>query len=224
MAASDLLSALNGGNASFMEQVLAQYKKAPDSIDPSWRELFDGLKDEVATKPSWARKDWPQLVNGELVAALDGNWGATETAKAPRQAAETGGGRAATLDSIRAIMLIRAFRIRGHLMANLDPLGLTPPRHHPELDPASYGFGPGDMDRMIFIDNVLGLEQATLREIVDLLKRTYASTIGVEFMHISEPEEKAWILGQLLVGRGPKRSVTVSVGQDAPEVAAPSLG
>ena len=63
----------------------------------------------------------------------------------------------------------------------------------PELDYESYGFTEGDLDRPIFIDYVLGLETATLREILEILQRTYCATLGVEFMHISEPEEKAWI-------------------------------
>ena len=101
--------------------------------------------------------------------------------------------RAATTDSLRAVMLIRAYRIRGHLLANLDPLGLEPEEIHPELDPASYGFGEDDWDRPIFIDNVLGLETATLQEIIERLRRTYCGTIGVEFMHIQDPAQKAWI-------------------------------
>jgi 2-oxoglutarate dehydrogenase E1 component len=90
-------------------------------------------------------------------------------------------------------MLIRAFRMRGHLHANLDPLGLEAVRDHEELHPSSYGFSEADWDRKIFIDHVLGLEFATIREIVAILKRTYCSTIGVEFMHISDPAQKAWI-------------------------------
>ncbi len=99
----------------------------------------------------------------------------------------------ATRDSVKALMMIRAYRMRGHLQADLDPLKLTPPREAPELDPASYGFYESDLDRKIFIDNVLGLEFATVREMVTILRRTYCQTIGVEFMHISSPEEKAWI-------------------------------
>ena len=90
-------------------------------------------------------------------------------------------------------MLIRAYRMRGHLHANLDPLGLEPPRDHEELDPRSYGFSDADLDRRIFLDHVLGLEFATLREIVAILRRTYCQTLGVEFMHISDPAQKAWL-------------------------------
>ena len=90
-------------------------------------------------------------------------------------------------------MMIRAFRIRGHLHANLDPLGMEPKKENAELDPAFYGFGPNDYDRPIFIDKVLGLETATLSEILAILRRTYCGNVGVQYMHISDPDEKRWI-------------------------------
>ena len=101
--------------------------------------------------------------------------------------------RAAIIDSVRALMLIRVFRVRGHLMARLDPLALEGRRYHPELDPKSYGFSDADMDRKIFLDNVLGLETASMRQIMQILRETYCGSIGVEFMHIQHPDEKAWI-------------------------------
>ena len=97
----------------------------------------------------------------------------------------------ATRDSIHALMLIRAYRMRGHLHAKLDPLGLEPEPNEEELDPQSYGFTEADFDRKIFLDNVLGLEFATMREIVAILRRTYCQTLGVEFMHISNAAQKA---------------------------------
>ncbi len=99
--------------------------------------------------------------------------------------------------SIRALQLIRSYRVRGHLQATLDPLGLHEPEHHPELDPKTYGFTDADWDRPIYIHNVLGYETATLHEIVDLLQKTYCGNIGVEFMHIQDPEEKAWIQARI---------------------------
>ena len=104
----------------------------------------------------------------------------------------------ATRDSVRAIMMIRAFRMRGHLHANLDPLGLAKPlEDYNELSPEAYGFTTADYDRPIFIDKVLGLEYATIPQMLEILTRTYCSTLGVEFMHISEPEEKAWIQSRI---------------------------
>ena len=111
----------------------------------------------------------------------------------------------ATRDSIRALMLIRAYRIRGHFHANLDPLGLEPRKDDEELDPRSYGFTEADYDRKIFLDNVLGLEFATLREIVAILQRTYCQTLGVEFMHISDADQKGWIQERI---EGPDKEIT----------------
>ncbi len=154
-------------------------------------------------------------LNGELVSALDGNWGALEKAVGDRIVARDGKDakdakpgkpqdsvtattgvsvEQATKDSVRAIMLIRSYRMRGHLHAKLDPLGLAPRGDHEELHPQHYGFTEeSDWDRPIFLDNVLGLQFGTIREIVDILERTYCQTLGVEFMHISDPAEKAWI-------------------------------
>ena len=97
------------------------------------------------------------------------------------------------LDSIRALMIIRAYRIRGHLVADLDPLGMRDQTPHPELDPKSYGFTEADMDRPIFIDQVLGLQVATMREIMAIVKRTYCGTFALQYMHISNPEEAGWL-------------------------------
>ena len=94
-------------------------------------------------------------------------------------------------------MLIRAYRVRGHLLADLDPLGLAGNKHHPELDPQTYGFTEADLDREFFLDNVLGLEKATLRRILEILRQTYSAKIGVEFMHIQDPDQKAWIQARM---------------------------
>src|SRR3990167_6748582 len=140
---------------------------------------------------------WPAPAD-DLSAALPGYWPAAPEARGAGQkivekAAEKGVSltdaqvQRAVLDSIRAIMIIRAYRIRGHLAADLDPLGMTDRGNHPELDPASYGFTDADMDRPIFIDNVLGLEMASMRQIIDIVKRTYCGTFALQYMHISDP-------------------------------------
>ncbi len=196
-------SFLYGGNAQYIEQLYATYLENPAAVDPHWRQFFASLADNAAqvNGPSWQRKDWPQPDMGDLVSALDGNWPPATAAKPARAAqGDTKAAgvsaedvRKATLDSVRALMMIRAYRMRGHLAADLDPLRLKKPDNHPELDPATYGFTEADMDRPIFLDKVLGLEYATLRQIIDILKRTYCGTLGVEFMHISDPAQKAWI-------------------------------
>ena len=214
MNKTDLITAfeqssfLYGGNAQFIEGLYAKYLENPAAVDIHWRQFFAGLDDDPASAkkqvsgPSWARKDWPPAPTGDLVSAFDGNWTVVEKVvgtKIEAKAKETGKGlsvdevRKATMDSVRALMMIRAFRMRGHLAADLDPLKLAERPAQPELDPASYGFSEADLDRLIFLDKVLGLEQATIRQIIDILKRTYCHTLGVEFMHISDPVQKAWL-------------------------------
>ncbi len=192
-------SFLSGANAAFIEAQFARYAANAASVPADWRRYFDSLGPQrPSAGPSWSRADWPPKANGELTAALDGDWPADQTAVSAKIAARAPSADAATVrretrDSLSALMLIRAYRIRGHLIADLDPLHQTKAKLHPELDPASYGFGDADFDRPIFIDNVLGLETATLREILDILRRTYCGTFAVEFMHMSDPVQKAWI-------------------------------
>ncbi|MCO5064341.1 MAG: 2-oxoglutarate dehydrogenase E1 component [Rhizobiaceae bacterium] len=210
--ANDRLSVtsfLYGGNADYIEALQAAYEDDPASVDPEWQEFFGALKDnpadvkKSAEGASWAKPGWPLLANGELVSALDGNWGLVEKhiEKKVREKSAANGAAVseadvmqATRDSVRAIMMIRAFRMRGHLHAKLDPLGIAQPiEDYNELSPSAYGFTEADYKRRIFIDNVLGLEYATIPEMLEILNRTYCSTLGVEFMHISDPEEKAWL-------------------------------
>ena len=189
MAAPSDLSAtfLSGANAPFIAELYERYIQDPNAVDPSWGRFFAELKDEppaVANDwggPSWAKRNG-RIIGGDGLAAA----GRPSAAEAPTD-------RRATIDSIRALMMIRAYRVRGHLLANLDPLALTPPEPHPELEPSSYGFTEGDLDRPIFIDGVLGLKSASLREILAIVRSTYCGTIGVEFMHIGDPAQKAWI-------------------------------
>jgi 2-oxoglutarate dehydrogenase E1 component len=211
---------LYGGNAPYIEDLYARYQQDPKSVDAEWQAFFGGLKDEGATVAknargaSWKRPNWPVAQNGELVSALDGNWAQVETAlgdkiktKAQAKGVEISQAEVmqATRDSVRALMMIRAYRMRGHLHAKLDPLGLETRNDHEELHPSHYGFSEADWDRKIFLDNVLGLEFGTIREIVSLLERTYCQTLGVEFMHISDPAEKAWIQERI---EGPDKEIS----------------
>ncbi|WOJ90573.1 2-oxoglutarate dehydrogenase E1 component [Methylocapsa polymorpha] len=212
-------SFLYGGNAAYVEQLQDAYRRDPASVDPEWREFFDQMNDDRAAieknahGPHWKAPNWPVAANGELVSALDGNWAATEKQIAAKLEAKASGAGAvsqadllrATRDSVRALMMIRAYRMRGHLHANLDPLGLESPNGHEELDPATYGFAEADYDRKIFLDHVLGLEYATVREMLQILRRTYCGTIGFEFMHISDPGEKAWMQERI---EGPGKEIT----------------
>jgi len=190
---------LSGANAAFIEAQFARYAQNAASVPADWRRYFDSLGPQrPVAGPSWARTDWPPAVRRAVIAARAGDWPVGEQAlgakiEARKPAADSASVRRETRDSLSALMLIRAYRIRGHLIADLDPLKQTKKKLHPELDPASYGFSDADLDRPIFIDNVLGLESASLREILEILRRTYCGTFAVEFMHISDPAEKSWI-------------------------------
>ncbi|WP_424832375.1 2-oxoglutarate dehydrogenase E1 component [Ruegeria sp.] len=202
-------SFMQGHNAEYLEQLYAQYTRDPGAVDAAWVEFFRAMGDATpdiqreAEGPSWARTDWPPMPADDLTGALTGEWAeidAKAAGKKIKDKAEAKGVeisedqiKRAVLDSLRALMLIRAYRIRGHLAADLDPLGMRAASNHPELDPKTYGFTDADMDRPIFIDNVLGLQMASMRQIVDIVKRTYCGTFALQYMHISDPEQAAWL-------------------------------
>ena len=195
MPGIDLLaSAFNGANLAFIADLYARWAQNPGSVDTSFAELFTALNDESravledATGASWAPRTYSVAEPEEAPKAVKG-----KAAPAAAPGATPDQVRAAATDSLRALMLIRAYRVRGHLEAKLDPLGLQTPNSHPELDPAAYGFGPGDRDRPIFIDGVLGRETATVNEIIAIVRASYCGPIGVEFMHIQDPGQKTWI-------------------------------
>jgi 2-oxoglutarate dehydrogenase E1 component len=219
-AAFALSSFLQGTNAPYIDEIYARYEKDPASVDTEWQEFFKSLKDQPADVrknaegPSWGRQNWPLTPRDDLTSALDGNWAEVEKAVGTKLAAKAQPKGAeltaadvhqATRDSVRALMLVRAYRMRGHFHAKLDPLGIEPPRDREELDPRSYGFVEGDFDRKIFLDHVLGLEYANLREIVAICERTYCQTLGVEFMHISNAAQKAWIQERI---EGPDKEIS----------------
>src|ERR1700742_2951767 len=219
-AAFALSSFFHGTNAAYIDDLCARFEQDPGSVDAEWQEFFKSLKDtpddvrKNAEGASWGRDNWPLSPRDELTSALDGNWvqvekavGAKLAAKAQAKGADLSAAdvHQATRDSVRALMLIRAYRMRGHFHAKLDPLGIEAPRDREELDPRTYGFVDGDFDRKIFLDNVLGLEYGTLREIVALCERTYCQTLGVEFMHITNAAQKSWIQERI---EGPDKEIS----------------
>ena len=219
-AAFALSSFLQGTNATYIDDLYARYEQDPASVDADWQEFFKSLKDtpadvqKNAEGPSWGRDNWPLTPRDELTSALDGNWAQVEkavgtkiAAKAQAKGAELSAAdvNQATRDSVRALMLIRAYRMRGHFHAKLDPLGIEAQRDREELDPRTYGFTEADFDRKIFLDHVLGLEYGTLREIVAICERTYCQTLGVEFMHITNAAQKAWIQERI---EGPDKEIS----------------
>ncbi len=194
-------SYLYGANSVFIEELYGHYLANPNSVDASWQKFFAALGDPAPKGPSWDKK--PSKVIGQS----DG-----ETGPSPKK--DTGGAagvakgldpkavEAAALDALRAQALIRAYRVRGHLAATLDPLGIEKPQIHADLDPASYGFTDADMGREIYLGGQFGLERAKLGDIIAILKETYAGTLGVEFMHIQEPAQREWLQSRIESGRG----------------------
>ncbi|MDP6344556.1 MAG: 2-oxoglutarate dehydrogenase E1 component, partial [Alphaproteobacteria bacterium] len=208
-------SFLFGANSAFIEQLYQRYLASPSSVDASWQQFFAELGDDADTViaevrgASWAPRTAAEMPVDTFTSDGDGDNFLAGLQRAPQAVGAVSAAqvRQATLDSLRALMLIRNFRVRGHLHAKLDPLGLQQMVSHSELDPHSFGFGDADLDRPIYINYVLGLENATLREILDILNRTYCGSIGVEFMHIMGPGEKAWIQ-ERIEGRGKEISIT----------------
>ena len=201
-------SFLHGANAAYIEEMQDQYARNPGSVPDQWRHFFESLQEGAGTSdtepsnPSWAVPLTQLESNGDLVAALTGDYEQLHSelhGKLSEHAYQHGvemspaASSRAIQDSIRALMLIRAYRAMGHLAADLDPLGLSDRLIHRELEHETYGFTDADLDRPIFIDRVLGLETATMRQILGILRRTYCQHIGVEFTHITNPAQKSWI-------------------------------
>jgi len=201
-------SFLYGSNAAYIEEMHDRWAADPSSVPAEWRGFFDQLRDTAeSVRASSNAAGWGRAAStepSEATAVFDGLWPAAPPDPKARPAAAavattTPAGvsaeevRAAAHDSIRVLMLIRSYRVRGHLAATLDPLGIEQPGSNPELTPEFYGFTEADMDRPIYLDGVLGLQTGTIREVMAILKRTYCGNIGIQFMHIAEPEEKSWL-------------------------------
>ncbi|MBN9555880.1 MAG: 2-oxoglutarate dehydrogenase E1 component, partial [Alphaproteobacteria bacterium] len=211
----DATSFLSGTNAAFLEALYEQYLANPASVDPAWQAYFQGLGEQglsptqLGRGPAWRRDSKPGIPADDITGALSGQTAPLpKPAKAGKGAPAAASGenaRAVAQDSIRAVQLVRAYRIIGHLEADLDPLGITPRQPHPQLDPAFYGFHDAEMDKPIFIDGVMGVESASPRQIVDLLKRTYCGRIGYEFMHITDAEQKDWLQRRI---EGPDKDIS----------------
>lgn len=152
--------------------------------------------DEPQAGPSWARKGWPVQTTDDLTAALDPTQMAVAVKAAARKAgtplAEADVAQAAA-DSIRAMLLIRTYRVRGHLAANLDPLGLTQRDLPEDMTPEYHGFSGADIAKRVYLGGTLGLEWTTVRELVDILRANYCGNVGFEYMHIADVDERRFI-------------------------------
>jgi 2-oxoglutarate dehydrogenase E1 component len=193
--------AVAGVSPAFVESLYAKYRQDPGSVEPGWQAWFEGLEGAVSG-PSWQRKNWPLTDTDALTAGLD----PTQMEPAPKPAKPGAAPKAATPaapsadqiaraagDSIRAMMLIRTYRVRGHLAANLDPLGLSNRELPDDLKTEYHGFPDGEIDRPVYLGGALGLQTATVRELVDILRRNYCGNVGLEYMHISDVEERRFL-------------------------------
>lgn len=193
----DKTSFLQGANATYIEEMFKKYSDDPSSVPNDWGIFFKNIKDEGLNSSTysadWAKSDL-KVQNGDLISAMDSNWSSLPEKIIKKNISYSVDEiQQATLDSIRALRLIRAFRVNGHLIADLDPLQLSQKNHHPELDYRNYGFNESDLEKSIFIDRSLGLDNAKLKEIIKILHETYSSSIGVEFLHIQDPDQKQWV-------------------------------
>ena len=169
-------SFLSKTNSSFIEQMYLRYVKEDPSLPESWRDYFSDLNEDVKSiikeieGPSWIRSN------------LDENTRDYNSITLEKQ----------KIDSIKAIALIRSYRIRGHLIANLDPLGMMKREYLHELHPSDHGFKKEDYERKIYLSSYLDTSYSTIKDIMFKLRRVYCATIGAEYMHISDPVEKIW--------------------------------
>lgn len=181
---SEEMSFLYGGNSAFIEDLYDRYLADPESVDDSWRAYFGKLGEE---SEAFLRSKAARVPHRSDVS---GSFARSAPAMTSLMDDQT---QSVIRDHLRVIMLIRAYRVRGHLAARLDPLELSRRDKHLELDPSTYGFTEADYDREFFLDYVLGLEKATLREIMERLRSVYADTVGIEFLHIQDQAQKSWI-------------------------------
>ena len=179
---------LNSANAPYVAELFYKYSQDPNSVDSSWGNFFNSLNEnDLSVLGDFGGPEWKKRPSN----IIDGISFDKATRLVPNIKVDSF--RTSTLDSIRTLRLIRAYHMNGHLTANLDPLNLSKKEYHPELDYKSYGLTDNDLDKEIFIDGSFGLESAPLNKIIKILKETYSSSIGVEYLYIQSPDQKKWI-------------------------------
>ena len=199
---NDFSDIAGGVSPAFIEQLYARFKAAPDAVEPAWRGMFEGLEG-AGSGPSWNNAAWPPATTDDLTAALDPTQmepapkpakGGAKPAPAAAPASSQADVINAASDAIRVQLLVRTYRVRGHLAANLDPLGLAGTRELPaDLKTDYYGFTDADIDRPVYLGGTLGMEWASVREVVDTLRANYCGNVGLEYMHIADVEERRFL-------------------------------
>ena len=178
---------MSGGNADYVEALYEQFLADPAAVPAAWAEYFRALQAGVADIPRLPIEQ--QLITGakrHRVAEMPANGGLHPEA-AQKQAA--------------VIKLIESYRGRGHLRAKLDPLGLHVPPAVPDLDLAFHGLSEADMNTVFSTVSLTGADRMPLRDIWSMLQETYCGSIGFEFMHVTNAEERVWLKEQIEAGR-----------------------
>ncbi|MDB5694726.1 MAG: 2-oxoglutarate dehydrogenase component [Sphingomonas bacterium] len=194
----DFSDIASGVSPAFVETLYDRFRTSPGSVEPGWRGFFEGLEG-TATGPSWENPAWPPTNTDDLTAALDPTQmePAAKPAKGKTAPVAAAPSRddiiKAAADSIRAMMLIRTYRVRGHLAANLDPLGLSKREMPEDLKTEYHGFSDADIDRPVYLGGAMGMEWATVRELVDTLRANYCGNVGLEYMHIADVDERRFL-------------------------------
>lgn len=203
------LTFLSGVNAEYIAHLYGQYLKDRSAVDDSWKSFFSSLNDsETALLRELAGASWTPLDNivqsrgfGLVSTSEPANDGMASKPAGAQSKSSKGisseDAKEAALDTLRALKLIRSYRFRGHMLSDLDPLGMKEKTENPELDPSYYGFSNVDYDRPIFLGGLLGFEKATLREILKALREIYCGTIGVEYLHLGNAQEREWIQNKI---------------------------
>jgi len=191
-------SFLNKSNSAFIERMYLKFVNKDKDLPESWKDYFEGIGDELnviaqeINGPSWGPKK-NKIDIDELQKKIDQKENDIENNIVDRSEKFNYQLLAnSNKDSISAVSLIRAYRLRGHLLANLDPLGMRETDYLDELHPEFYGFKKENYDKKIFLNGVINRKDASIREILKFLKQTYCGNIGYEFMHISNPDERKW--------------------------------
>lgn len=187
---------LFGSNTTFVEELYECYLQNPQSVEEGWRNIFAAFKGDTVKVAAQNRLGASWAPRKSQVMGIKEAVGHKPVLK------QEGINEKACRDSINALMLIRAFKVRGNLLSDLDPLGLEIRGTHPDLDPETYGFSKEDYDHPVYLGGALGMEYATLRELQAVLKRTYSGRIGVEFMHIPSLEQRDWISEKIETYKG----------------------
>src|SRR5687767_10782576 len=167
-----------------------------------------GPQGEPQPGPSWGNARWPLDDGGDLIQAMDPTamkLAVKEAAAKAGKPIDEGAIERAAADSIRAMMLVRTYRVRGHLAANLDPLGLTKQELPADLTPEYHGFTGEALDRPVYLGGTLGFEWATVRELVDTLCKNYCGHVGLEYMHLSDVDERRFLQDRI---EGPDKVIT----------------